>query len=167
MRPRKTADRIDIAALEQLCLQATDRRTHQRLKAIYLCSQGKTSTEIARMLDRTPKTVRIWIKQFNLGGPEALKYKHTGGRNAKLSLEQESALLAAIKEDRPDGQRWTLKALAEKILLEYGVRLSQQQISERIRRNGLSQFLSKSVRKQKAAGRATEPDPPRRHDKDA
>jgi transposase len=154
----KQADRYDMAALEQLCLQATDRRTRQRLKAIYLCGQGKTPCEIARLVGCTPKTVRVWIKQFNLGGPDALKYKHTGGRTAKLSLEQEAALLAAIKEGRPDGRRWTLKALAEKLLVEYGVRLSQQQISERIRRQGLSQFLSKSIRKQTPPGPATEPD---------
>ncbi|HKQ08260.1 MAG TPA: helix-turn-helix domain-containing protein [Blastocatellia bacterium] len=163
----KRLDRYDLTALEQLCSQATDRRTRQRLKSIYLRGQGMAPTEIARILGRSPKTVRTWIKQFNLAGPEALKYKHTGGRTAKLNPEQEAALLTAIKEGRPDGRRWTLKALAEKVLAEYGVRLSQQQISARLRRHGLSRFLSKSARKQNAAGHASGPDPARRRDKDA
>jgi transposase len=131
--------------LEQLCLQATDIRSLQRLQAIYLRGQGKTPPEIARILGRCPKTVRNWIKRFNIGGPDALKYTHTGGRTAKLTSQQEEALIRSIKEARPDGRRWTLKTLAEKVFEEYGVRLSQQQIYERVKRHNLSQFLSKSL----------------------
>jgi len=146
MRVMKQENGYDLENLRQLCSQATDHRTRQRLNAIYLRGQGKTLPEIAHLLGCTPKTVRIWIKQFNAGGPEALKYKHTGGRPAKLNKEQEAALLAAIKEDNPGGRRLTLKALAEKVLVEYGVSLSQQQISERIKRHGLKRFLLKSTR---------------------
>lgn len=132
--------------LKQLCRQATDQRSLQRLQAIYLRRQGKTPPEIARILGRCPKTVRKWIKWFNAGGPDALKYKHTGGRTAKLTAHQEAALIGFIKAARPDGRRWTLKALTEKLFEEYGVRLSQQQVYERVRRHNLGQFLSRSRR---------------------
>jgi transposase len=148
----------DMAALKLLWAQTPDRRNIQRLEAIYLRAQGKTPPEIASILGCTPKTVRNWIKRFNAGGPDALKYKHTGGRTAKLDSEQEAALLLFLKQDRPDGRRWTLKALAEKLFEEYGVRLSQQQVSERIKRRGLSQFLSKAS-DQKRAGSPNQPGP--------
>jgi transposase len=157
----KQANGYDLEKLGQLCSQATDRRTHQRLKAIHLRGEGKTLSEIALLLSCTPKTIRVWIKQFNAGGPEALKYRHTGGRAAKLNEEQEAALLAALQQGNPFGRRWTLKALAEKMLAEYGVSLSQQQIYERVRRHQMNHFLSKSARARQAADSAAAPTPAR------
>jgi transposase len=139
----------DAKALEQLSKRAHHRRSAQRLQAIYLKALGKTSPEIAFVLGCSPKTVRIWIKRFNAWGPDALEYRHTGGRRPKLSPEQEEGLMLYLREGRPDGHRWTLKALAEIVFKEYGVQLSQQQVSERVRRQGLSSLLSKSGRARK------------------
>ena len=138
--------RYRIEELRKLYKSALNKRSGQRLEAIYLKACGKTPPEIARLLGCAPKTVRNWIKQFNEGGPDALEYKHTGGRTAKLNQEQEKRLISYLKEGRPDGRRWTLRSLSDKIFEVYGVRLSQQQVSERVKRHGLSQLLSKSGR---------------------
>jgi transposase len=145
----KLRESYNIEELKQLCLNAPNKRSFQRLQAISLRAEGKTVPEIARILGCTPKTIRDWIKRFNDGGPAALEYKHTGGRKSKLDPHQEEALIRYLKEGRPDGRRWTLKALAEKIFVEYGVRLSQQQVFERVKRHGLREMLSKSPRNQK------------------
>jgi transposase len=133
----------NVEDLKRLFLKGTDDRSRQRLQAIYLRALGKTPPEIARLLGCRAKTVRTWIKLFNAGGPAALAYKHTGGRTAKLNEEQENALMAALKQLRPGGGRWTLKALAEKLYYDYGIRLSKQQISQRVNLHGLRQHLSR------------------------
>src|SRR5262249_31862817 len=130
--------------LERLYRNATNTRTARRLLAIYLKRKGNRTSEIAHELGVTPKTVRSWVKLFNAGGPRALAYVHTAGRFGKLTAEQEQALLAYLKRGRPDGRSWTLRTLAEKLLEDYGVCLSQQQVSQRIRRHRVSESISKA-----------------------
>jgi transposase len=138
--------------LERLYKQCADTRTAQRLRAIYLHTLGKTPKEIAHALKRNPKTIRNWIRLFNAAGPEALRYKHSGGRTGKLTAEQEERLMRYLREGRPGSRRWTLKALAEKLFEDYGVRLSQQQLSKRVIRYGLRSALSKASPQRRKRG---------------
>ena len=150
MRALELTQSYEINDLERLCEQATKQRTRQRLQAICLRAQGKSIPEIAHLLNYTPKTIRNWIKMFNAGGPKRLEYRHTGGRTSKLSPEQEKRLRLYLSEPSPDGHRWTLKALANKLFEEYGIHLSQQQVSERIKGLGFAHRESeKSKRQQK------------------
>jgi transposase len=135
--------------LERLCKQVTCQRTVQRLQAICLRAQGKTIQEIAHLLNCAPKTIRYWIKLFNAGGPEQLEYKHTGGRRSKLSPEQEERLRLYLSEPSPNGHRWTLKTLANKLFEDYGIQLSQQQVSQRIRDFEFNSSLSKKSKSRK------------------
>ena len=152
MRVLELKQSFNIDELRQLRMRACHRRSLQRLEAIYLRAQGKTPPEIACILGCSSKTVRSWIKQFNAGGPEALQYRHTGGRRSKLNSEQEAALIHILQEGRPDNRRWTLNALVERLFEEYGIQLSKQQVFERVKRQGLSHFLLKSGRVKREMG---------------
>lgn len=134
MRTLEIKSTYSVKDIKRLCDQAADKRNLQRLRAIILRAQGKTPQEIASILNRTPKTIRAWIKLFNAGGPEMLQYKHTGGRTSKLTAEQEESLRLYLKEPRHESRRLTLKALADRLFEDYGVRLSQQQVNVRIKR---------------------------------
>jgi transposase len=133
--------------LEQLYLNALDSRTAQRLKAICLIAAGKSVPETASLVGRHVSTVRHWIKLFNEGGPAALRYRHTGGRAGKLTREQEQRLALWVRRGLPGGRNYTLKLLSQRLLEEFGVRLSRQQVSQRVSRLGLSRRLSKRRRK--------------------
>jgi transposase len=134
---------LGIEELEQICRQAKDKRTAERLRAIYLRAAGKTPPEIAAIVGRHTETVRRWIKQFNDGGPERLEYRHTGGQVRKLSPEFEKMLAIWLTDGRPDGGRWTLSALSEKLLQEHSIKISPQQISERIVAIGLNHRIAR------------------------
>jgi transposase len=110
-------------------------------------AEGKTPPEIAAILNRHVETVRTWIKLYNEGGLSRLEYKHSGGAAGKLAREQEESLAGWLKERRPDGQKWTLSGLAARLQEEYGVKLSQQQISKRIMQWELGHLISRPRRK--------------------
>jgi transposase len=129
--------------LRRMYKKAESRRTAERMRAIYLLSIGKTPPQIADILGRHVKTVRAWIKLFNDEGPERLRYRHTGGQVSKISCEHEAKIGIWLKEGRPDGSKWTLKAISARIQVEYGIQISQQQISKRISRLGWGHLISK------------------------
>ena len=144
----------EVERMRKVYKKASNKRTAERVRAISLSAEGRPAAEIARILGRHPDTVRKWIKLFNEGGMSKLKYKHTGGRTGKLTGEQEQMLAAWIEEGKGSGGRWTLKALAEKILQEYQIKISRQQILERIIRLGLNGSKSKRRRKVRSMGRS-------------
>ena len=130
--------RHNIRQLERMYREAADKRTSQRLQAIYLRAKGKSPHEIAAIIGRHAQTIRNWIKLFNEGGPSMLKYKHSGGRTRKLRKEHEEGIARWMKEGAPGGGRWTLGALRARLFEEYAVEISQQQLSQTLYRLGLA-----------------------------
>lgn len=47
--------------------------------ALYEISQGKSASVVARKTGRNLQTLMEWVHRYNNSGPEALKFKHTGG----------------------------------------------------------------------------------------
>src|SRR5216684_3006443 len=84
---------VKASALKKWYLSEPNRRTAQRVQAVYLMAVGTALVDIAKVLSRNVNTIRSWIKRFNDQGLEGLQYKHTGGRRRKLSGEIELALL--------------------------------------------------------------------------
>lgn len=151
MRVLKLREGVEARELKRLYKRAGDRRTAQRLEAIYLRAKGKTPPEIAAIQGRHVDTVRTWIKLFNEGGAASLEYRHSGGRAGKLAKEHEERLAEWLKDCKPDGQRWKLNELAARLFEEFGIEISQQQISRRILGWGLGHLISRPRRKKPGA----------------
>jgi transposase len=136
----------DLKRLERVNLQKIHKKTLRKIEAIRLRAAGKTPLEIARLLGVHVNTVRHWIHLFNQAGLQALDYKHSGGRPRRLSRAQEEQVIAWLKAGAQDGERWTLKKLSARLFDQYGVVISQQQLSARIRDLGESHLLAKPRR---------------------
>ena len=65
--------------LRVLSLEAKHPRTRERFLALYEITQGSYPTKIANHTNRHYQTVMKWVHQYNTQGPEAIKFRHTGG----------------------------------------------------------------------------------------
>jgi transposase len=127
-------------------MRRSDKRTAERLRALFLRTQGKTAPEIAGILGRNVETVRTWIKLFNEGGLDMIRYKHYGGPRRKLRGDHEQSLAVWLKQGKRDDARYTLAELSERLYQQYGLRVSRQLLSERIARLGLGHLISRPRR---------------------
>ncbi|MFD8549998.1 helix-turn-helix domain-containing protein, partial [Streptomyces sp. NPDC059649] len=60
----------------------------RRVRAAELFGQGRTSTEIARMLEVSHESVRRWRRVWEEGGTDALRRRPATGRPPKLDDAQ-------------------------------------------------------------------------------
>ncbi len=72
--------------LRRLSVTAPHERSHERFLALYEIAQGHNATEVAKSTGRNHQTVHEWVKRYNAHGPEAIYYRHTGGRSPLLAL---------------------------------------------------------------------------------
>ena len=67
--------------LRRLSTGAEHRRTRERFMTLYMMvSQGICATKAARATGRSDETVLAWVRSYNKLGPDALTYRHSGGR---------------------------------------------------------------------------------------
>ena len=67
--------------LRRVSVEAEHRRTRERFMTLYMMvSQGICPTKAARETGRSDETVLEWVHSYNEHGPEALTYRHSGGR---------------------------------------------------------------------------------------
>jgi hypothetical protein len=56
-------------------------RSRERFQALYLIASGRyNATTCAAHIGRPDETVLRWVHQYNQQGPDALVFRHTGGR---------------------------------------------------------------------------------------
>jgi transposase len=66
-------------------LQATHPRSRERFQALYLIASGRfNATTCAAHIGRQDETVLGWVHRYNQHGPDALAYRHSGGRSPLL-----------------------------------------------------------------------------------
>ncbi len=74
-----------VADLRLASLNEAHPRSRERFQALYLMSSGQfNATTCAAHLGRQDETVLRWVHLYNQHGPEALAYRHTGGRSPLL-----------------------------------------------------------------------------------
>ena len=66
--------------LRELALSAPHARSRERFLALHEIARGGCASEVAERTGRHPQTVMGWLHRYNEGGPEAVKYRRTGGR---------------------------------------------------------------------------------------
>jgi len=66
--------------LRNLALGASHARSRERFLALHEIARGRCASEVAAHTGRHPQTVMGWLHRYNEGGPEAVRYRRTGGR---------------------------------------------------------------------------------------
>ena len=100
-------------------------RVAQRLHAIVLNSEGRTSGEVARILEAPRSKVSLWLMNYQEHGVEGLLEGHRCGRPVELADAQRETL-ADIIESGPvaygfDCGVWTSSRIAHVIEDEFGI----------------------------------------------
>ena len=66
-------------------VNAAHPRSRERFQALYLIASGQfNATTCAAHIGRQDETVLGWVHRYNEYGPDALSYRHTGGRSPLL-----------------------------------------------------------------------------------
>lgn len=70
------------SALKAEITRTKQGRFQHRLHCVMLVCAGKPCTEVAALFGDSARTVQYWIKRYNEGGVNGLRYP---GRNSRLS----------------------------------------------------------------------------------
>ncbi len=72
--------------LRILSVEAEHARSRERFLALFMiASRQTTACGWAREIGRTKETVLKWVHDYNRFGPEAVRYRHSGGRQPFLA----------------------------------------------------------------------------------
>jgi transposase len=104
-----------------------------RNQAVKAVRNGQTAQSVADAYGLNIRTVFRWLSAYTSGGQKALQAKQIPGRPTKLSGEQLSWLVGAVRRHTPQQYRfefalWTLRLISELIERRFGVRLSRSAV---------------------------------------
>jgi transposase len=90
-----------------------DPRVRSRLHALWLLRQGRSTSEVARLIGVHYRTVQDWIRWYRTGGVDEVRRHLLAGRQgrpSRLTKEQEAALVQWAKQQAvqnlADAQWW-------------------------------------------------------------
>ena len=110
-------------------------RTRDRLEMVRLGDAGLGIPQIARLVRISEEQVRYWVKQFLVGGFDALPDAPHLGQKSALSPE---ILESVGAELRKGGRIWTAQQVADWIAEQHGVQRSADRVGRMLRRARLS-----------------------------
>jgi transposase len=103
----------DEATLKRRYLAEKDSQNRTRLQALWQLRRGRTTTEVAELVGKHPRTIQDWIAWYRQGGVEAvLGHRHGGhgGKQSRLTGEQLQELKASASAGQvrsiQDGVQW-------------------------------------------------------------
>lgn len=143
----------------RLRARATERREHERLRAVRAVADGATVPEAARALGLHEQTVRKSVRRFAAEGFAGLADRPRAGRPPRLTDADLAAAAARLEEDARTGARtWTLPQLAAWLAEERGVTVTPGHLGERLKRRGFRWKRTKRATAHK------QPDPDRQEE---
>ncbi|MFD9868264.1 helix-turn-helix domain-containing protein [Streptomyces niveus] len=99
--------------------------------------RGRSTAEVADLLECHPVTVRAAVHRFAAGGIAALPDAPRPGRPARLLTGQDRATLTGLlDESAAKGITWTVPALRDWLRAERGVEVSADWLNELLHREG-------------------------------
>lgn len=114
----------------------------RRLRAAALLGQGKTPSEVARLVGVTPSCVSKWKKALRKRGIKGLKARPHPGRQARLSPAHKRRLLAMLKKGALaagyDNDLWTCRRVRDRIGKTFGVWYDFNHVGRILHAMGLS-----------------------------
>jgi len=106
-------------------------RTRDRLEMVRLSHAGWSAPQIAAHLRMSEKRVRHYLKAFLAGGFDALPDRPHPGQASALT----PAMAEAIRQElRRDERTWTAPQLAAWVERQWGVRLTPDALTRRLKR---------------------------------
>jgi transposase len=106
-------------------------RTRDRLEMVRLSAAGWSPPKIAAHLQISEKRVRHYLKAFLAGGFEALPDRRHPGMASPLTPALEEALRQELRKDE---RTWTAAQLADWVAAQFGVRLTADALTRRLKR---------------------------------
>ncbi len=74
------------AEIREKSIEADHKRSRERFQALYMIGTEQcNASQWARTIKRCVQTVLKWVHTYNEQGPTALDYRHSGGRQPKMS----------------------------------------------------------------------------------
>lgn len=118
-------------------------KEERRLWAGCLLQSGAMSqSEIAFELGVSPRTVRLWSRQWRTHGSDGLRHRAPSGRPPRLSNEQWQDVLDLLKEGAQASgfptERWTLSRIQKAVARRFGVHYNANYLGERLHHLGWS-----------------------------
>jgi hypothetical protein len=84
--------RQTVEDLRRAALNEAHPRSRERFQALYLIASGQFhATACAAHIGRQDETVLRWVHLYNRHGPDALAYRHSGGRSPLLRSSRSSS----------------------------------------------------------------------------
>jgi hypothetical protein len=88
--------------LLRLAIQSEHSRTRERFLALYMVASGQANaSQWAQQIGRENESVMDWIHRYNASGPDALRYRHTGGPTPLLRRRKPSRSSIPSKTANP------------------------------------------------------------------
>ena len=106
-------------------------RTRDRLEMVRLSATGWSPPKIAAHLQISEKRVRHYLKAFLSGGFDALPDRPHPGQSSPLTPAIEAALRQELRQDQ---RTWTAEQLAAWVDEQFGVRLTPDALTRRLKR---------------------------------
>lgn len=124
--------KVDIDALHYERTHHADPRVRRRMEAVYLKALGLPHNEIGRIVRISQKTLRAYLRRYQVGGIEALKERDY--HQPKSELDDHQDRLRQEFEARPPT---TVAEAADRIEQLTGIRRSPTQVRAFLKRLGL------------------------------
>src|SRR3954467_14941330 len=139
IRIKLTDDQV--RRLEQAFLQATDRKSRDRLQIVRLAHRGRPHQDIAADLGVTPCTVQAWLNASNRAGIAALKPRKAKGQPpaipAHLAREVRRWVIDGPAGQGLDRANWTHAELADHLRKAHGISASRSAMQRFCRKLGI------------------------------
>lgn len=112
--------------------QAHDAETRTRYHMLLLALDGRTSTQIARLVCRSQDTVGRVLKRFLQGGLEAVPRRTAPGRQRTVTPAWEAELLRVIELDPHEvgvaSANWTTQMIADYLAEQTGITVTEETV---------------------------------------
>ncbi|CAM5445758.1 hypothetical protein SSPIM334S_01130 [Streptomyces spiroverticillatus] len=107
------------------------------MRPLPLLDRGRTTVEVADLLECHPVTVRAAVHRLEKGGIAGLLDAPRSGRPARLlGLEGRAAPAELLDQSAAEGTTWTVPARCDWLRAERGVEISADWLAELLRRDG-------------------------------
>ena len=115
-RGKEFLSHVSTKQIEKRLKEEPSGRPHERLQAAQMRRDGKSESEICRILGHNKSTISAWLNRMEKYGLDAIHDGKSTGRPPKLSPDQQDAVRACLEEEPTcwgfERSNWTARVLA-------------------------------------------------------